>query len=142
MQRLHSQTSEASEAMPAARPRTTAGKGRAARPARRTYHHGDLRRALVDEALRLAAEGGIEAVNIREAARRAGVSPGAPFRHFPDRIALMTAVAEEAARRFRGEVDAALAGAPGDDPLARFRSIGLAYPRSAMRTPAQFVSVS
>ena len=86
------------------------------------YHHGDLRRVLIDAALRLAQEGGLEAVSVREAARRAGVSPGAPFRHFPSRDALMTAVAEEAQRRFRAELEAALAPVPADDPLARFRA--------------------
>jgi len=75
---------------------------------------------------------------VREAARRAGVSPGAPFRHFPSRDALMNAVATEAQRRFRAEIDAALAEAPADDPLARFRSLGLAYLRWAMRNPAYF----
>src|SRR5713226_4202940 len=75
------------------------------------YHHGDLKRVLVDAALRLAEEGGAEGVSVREAARRAGVSPGAPFRHFPNRVALLTAVAEEAQRRFRAEIDAALSEA-------------------------------
>ena len=76
------------------------------------YHHGDLRRVLIDAALELVGEGGPEAVSVREAARRAGVSPGAPFRHFPSRDALMQAVAEEAQRRFRAEIVAALAEAP------------------------------
>ncbi|MFZ2156862.1 MAG: helix-turn-helix domain-containing protein, partial [Bradyrhizobium sp.] len=73
------------------------------------YHHGDLKRVLVEAALELAEAGGPEAVSVREAARRAGVSPGAPFRHFPSRDALMAAVAAEAQRRFRAEIDAALA---------------------------------
>jgi AcrR family transcriptional regulator len=106
------------------------------------YHHGDLKRVLIDAALQLAAEGGAEAVSVREAARRAGVSPGAPFRHFPSRVALMTAVAEEAQRRFRAEIDAALAQAPAGDPLARFRCFGLAYLRWAMRNPAHFEIIS
>ena len=59
--------------------------GRAAKP----YHHGDLRRVLIEAALALAEEGGIEQISVREAARRAGVSPGAPFRHFESRDALM-----------------------------------------------------
>ena len=79
---------------------------------------------------------------MREAARRAGVSPGAPFRHFESRDALMTAVAEEAQRRFRAEIDAALAEAPAGDPLARFRKLGLAYLRWAMRNPAHFEIIS
>src|SRR6202011_5948381 len=111
------------------------------RPARRPllppkpYHHGDLKRVLIDAALGLVEEGGAEAVSVREAARRAGVSPGAPFRHFPSRDALITAVAEEAQRRFRVEIEITLSGAPADDPLGRFRRIGLAYLRWAMRNP-------
>jgi AcrR family transcriptional regulator len=111
-------------------------------PAPKPYHHGDLKRVLIDAALALVEEGGADAVNVREAARRAGVSPGAPFRHFPSRVALMTAVAEEAQRRFRAEIDTALAKAPAGDPLARFRSLGLAYLRWAMRNPAHFEIIS
>src|SRR5664279_3541429 len=106
------------------------------------YHHGDLRRVLSDAALGLAEEGGAEAVSVREAARRAGVSPGAPFRHFESRDALMTAVAEEAQRRFRAEIDATLAEVPPGDPLARFRKLGLAYLRWAMRNTAHFEIIS
>ncbi len=108
----------------------------------RPYHHGDLKRVLVDAALRLVAEAGADAVSVREAARRAGVSPGAPFRHFANRVALMTAVAEEAQRRFRAEIEAALRRAPAGDPLARFRCIGLSYLRWAMRNPAYFEIIS
>jgi AcrR family transcriptional regulator len=106
------------------------------------YHHGDLRRVLIDAALKLAADGGPEAISVREAARRAGVSPGAPFRHFESREALMTAVASEAQRRFRAEIDTAMAEAPANDPLGRFRSFGLAYLRWAMRNPAHFEIIS
>ena len=116
---------------------------RAARvPAPKPYHHGDLRRVLIDAALKLVGEGGADAVSVREAARRAGVSPGAPFRHFPSRDALMSAVAEEAQRRFRAEIDAALSEAPAGDPLARFRCFGLAYLRWAIRNPAHFEIIS
>src|SRR5882672_7678585 len=94
----------------------------AGHPPPKPYHHGDLRRVLIDAALGLAEEGGAEAVSVREAARRAGVSPGAPFRHFPSRVALMTAVAEEAQRRFRAEIEVALSEVPAGDPLARFRA--------------------
>src|SRR6266478_2396216 len=116
-------------------------------PAPKPYHHGDLRRVLIDAALQLAEEGGAEQISVREAARRAGVSPGAPFRHFETRDALMTAVAEEAQRRFRAEIQTALAEATaGDllsrDPLRRFRKLGLAYLRWAMRNPAHFEIIS
>jgi AcrR family transcriptional regulator len=107
------------------------------------YHHGDLRRALIDAALRLAEEeGGPGQISVREAARRAGVSPGAPFRHFETRDALMTAVAEEAQRRVRGEIERALAAVPASDPLGRIRSFGLAYLCWAMRNPAHFEIIS
>ena len=122
------------------RPRRRPGR----RPARapKPYHHGDLRRVLIDAALKLAEEGGVEQVSVREAARRAGVSPGAPFRHFESRDALLLAVAEEAQRRFRAEIETALAHVPPDDPLRRFRNFGLAYLRWAMRNPAHFEIIS
>jgi AcrR family transcriptional regulator len=122
----------------AAKPRRPAPRARAAKP----YHHGDLRRVLIDAALQLVGEGGPEAVSVREAARRAGVSPGAPFRHFPSRDALMQAVAEEAQRRFRAEIEAALATAALGDPLGRFRCLGLAYLHWAMRNPTHFEIIS
>src|SRR3954471_4857048 len=127
----------------AKRSTTKSGRRTARRaPAPKPYHHGDLRRVLIDAALQLVGEGGPDAVSVREAARRAGVSPGAPFRHFPSRDALMQAVAEEAQRRFRTEIEAALAGAPAGDPLGRFRCLGLAYLRWAMRNPTHFEIIS
>jgi AcrR family transcriptional regulator len=123
----------------AAKPRRRpAGRQAAPKP----YHHGDLRRVLIEAALELVEQGGVETVSVREAARRAGVSPGAPFRHFPSRTALLTAVAEEAQRRFRAEIAAAMAELPGADPLARFRCLGIAYLRWAMRNPAHFEVIS
>jgi len=127
--------------MPApARPRRPSTRGR--RPKSKPYHHGDLRRVLVDAGFQLVEEGGPERLSVREAARRAGVSPGAPFRHFENREALMAAVAMEAQRRFRAEIGAALSDTPPGDPLARFRSLGLAYLRWAMLNPAHFEIIS
>jgi len=127
---------------PAAKSPSTKPRRTTRAPAAKPYHHGDLRRVLVDAAMQLVGEGGPEAVSVREAARRAGVSPGAPFRHFPSRDALMQAVAEEAQRRFRAEIEHALAGAPASDPLGRFRCLGLAYLRWAMRNPTHFEIIS
>src|SRR5512144_2694595 len=123
---------------PAAKPRRRAARAAGPKP----YHHGDLRRVLIDAALQWVGEGGAEAVSVREAARRAGVSPGAPFRHFPSRDALMQAVAEEAQRRFRAEIGVALSHTPAGDTLARFRALGLAYVRWAMRNPTHFEIIS
>ena len=128
---------------------TTRSKRRPAKnpaPLSKPYHHGDLRRALIEAALQLAEQGGAATVSVREAARRAGVSPGAPFRHFPSRDALMNAVAEEAQRRFRAEIEAALAEVPAsnltNNPLGRFRCLGLAYLRWAMKNPTHFEIIS
>ena len=67
---------------------------RAARPARRRdYHHGDLRRALLDATEALLLESGLETFSLRECARRAGVSHGAPAHHFGDVRGLLTAFA-------------------------------------------------
>jgi len=97
---------------------------------------------LIDAGFRLVEEGGVEQLSMREAARRAGVSPGAPFRHFDSREALVTAVAIEAQRRFRAEIVVALQETPSGDPLARLRSFGLAYLRWAMRNPTHFEIIS
>ena len=58
------------------------------------YHHGNLKEALVNATVKLIEERGVEKVSVREAAKRVGVSSGAPFRRFPTRTALLTAVAE------------------------------------------------
>src|SRR6478752_5114999 len=60
---------------------------------RNTYHHGDLKRALTEAALGLVAEKGPKGFTLREVARRAGVSPAAPYRHFSDKAQLVAAVA-------------------------------------------------
>jgi AcrR family transcriptional regulator len=107
----------------------------ARRAKRKTYHHGALRETLIATALELLDEGGREAVHMREAARRAGVSPGAPFRHFPDREGLLAALAGAVGAEFRASSERAIASA-GPNPLRQFRAMGLAYIRCsrAMRT--------
>lgn len=109
---------------------------------RRGYHHGNLREALVTATLRLIEQDGPESVTVRDAARAAGVSSGAPFRHFPNREALMAAVATEAQRRFRTEIAAALLKVKEDDPLARFRALGVAYVAWALNNPTHFQVIS
>ncbi|WP_437571721.1 WHG domain-containing protein [Sorangium sp. So ce542] len=112
-----------------------AGRAPSKRPAR-GYHHGDLKRALVDEGLALLEEAGIEAVRVREAARRVGVSPAAPFRHFPSREDFLRAVALAGMERFEVVSAAEIASAP--TPLLRFRALGLASVRFALEHPALF----
>ncbi|MER9342330.1 TetR/AcrR family transcriptional regulator [Mesorhizobium sp. M0601] len=114
-----------------------------AKSSRRTsYHHGNLREALIDAAVQLVEEGGLDNVSVREAAKRAGVSPGAPFRHFSNKTALMTAVAEQAMSRFRSEITKAVEHVATDDPIERFAAVGVAYLRWAIRNPTHFQIIS
>lgn len=101
------------------------------------YHHGDLRRALLRGALELLAEGGPAHLTLRGAARRAGVSPAAPYRHFTDKRALLAAVAEEGFVA----LERACLEAIGDDhasPIEVYRRRGLAYVRFAAEHPAHY----
>jgi AcrR family transcriptional regulator len=109
----------------------------AARKRKRAYHHGDLRRALLDQALALAAERGPEALTLREAARRAGVTEAAPYRHFRSKEALVAALAEEGFGALLARVRRALARAPGR-AAARLSALGVAYLRFAQERPAHF----
>lgn len=109
-----------------------------AKPAPRAYHHGNLRQAMIDAAIAIVAESGAEAVTIREAARRAGVSSGAPFRHFPSRLALMTAVAEEGMTRLRVSAQKSLAACASEHPLARLMAIGDGYLAWAFANPTHY----
>jgi AcrR family transcriptional regulator len=98
-----------------------------------TYHHGDLANALVTAALAALETSGPDAVSLRELAAGLGVSRAAPYRHFPDRDALMAAVA---ARGFDGLIEiyeTALAG-PGDG-RERLRAAMLGYMAFARRRP-------
>lgn len=103
----------------------------------RPYHHGDLRRALTDGALALVAEVGPQAFTLRELARRIGVSHAAPYRHFADKRALMTALAVEGGTALHDRIAAAMKSA-GDALRAQFLSAGYAYVRFAIDQPALF----
>ena len=112
-------------------------------PARRTYHHGDLRRALLDAGIALARDGGPDAVVLREATRRAGVVPNAAYRHFASRHALLQAVRAAALSALAVAMEKELAAAaPPADPAAfaraSLRAIGTAYLRFARTEPGLF----
>ncbi len=108
--------------------------------ARRGYHHGNLREALVDATLALIAEKGPAGFTIAEAARLAGVSPAAPYRHFRDSEALL---AEVALRGF-DRLAEALAAAWNDgrpDPSTAFEALGHAYLGFARTEPAYYAAM-
>ena len=106
------------------------------RKPRRPYHHGNLRRALLDEALAtIHAEGG-EGLTLREIGARVGVSRTALYRHFADKRALLTAVATEGFRMLREQLVAAWEkGERGD---AAFHAMGVAYLRFAVDNPSHY----
>lgn len=109
---------------------------------RDSYHHGHLREALIQAAVELIDEKGVDGLSVREAAKRAGVSPGAPFRHFATKTALLTAVAEQATQRLRQRVEAALHNQRDAAPLTRFGAIGHAYLQWAAAHPTHFRVIS
>lgn len=111
-------------------------------PEPRAYHHGNLREALIEAAVELIERDGLDKLSVREAAKRAGVSPGAPFRHFATKTALLTAVAEQATQRLRMHVEEAVAAASEAPPLARFGAIGHAYIEWARANPTHFRVIS
>ena len=105
------------------------------RSGRHPYHHGDLRRALLREADAVLRAEGAGALSLREVARRAGVSPAAPYAHFPDKEALLAALAAEGFRRLTRDLRAAFKGA-AHDPLRRLKAMTAEYVRFAVTHPA------
>jgi AcrR family transcriptional regulator len=95
----------------------------------RRYHHGDLRAALVDAAIVLIAERGVQGFSLAEASRRVGVTTAAPYRHFADREELLAAVAVRGVQTFTAmaEADADSAGPPEQ----RLAAVASAYVRFA-----------
>jgi AcrR family transcriptional regulator len=107
------------------------------RGGRRSYHHGNLREALIEAALDLIAEKGPAGFTFAEAARQAGVSPAAPYRHFRDRDALMADVARRGFERFEQQLTAAWdEGRP--NLRQAFERLGKAYLGFARTEPAYY----
>ena len=109
---------------------------------RSTYRHGDLRQALLDAGIDMAREGGPDAVVLREATRRTGVSPNAAYRHFADRDALVSAVSDAAAGASAAVIEAEWNAVPDGSPVAtahaHLRAVGVGYLRFARNEPGLF----
>jgi AcrR family transcriptional regulator len=88
------------------------------------YHHGDLRRALIDAARRLLEAEGPSALSLRAVAREAGVSPAAPYHHFKDKAELLEAVAQEGWAKLDERLGRAKSVAPSQDAMT---ALGVAY---------------
>jgi AcrR family transcriptional regulator len=106
-------------------------------PKGRGYHHGDLRATLLRVGLELVAERGITGFTLREVARRAGVSHAAPYHHFTDRGALVSAIVAESYTALAAALEDAAAQA-GDDPLERIQAMGEAYVGFALASPDRY----
>ncbi len=111
-------------------------------PARATYHHGDLRRALLEISLTLIAERGPDGFSLREAARAVGVSPAAAYRHFADKPEVLAALAAEGHGRLAAAMEKALGKLESADPRTRaveaLVTIGQAYVEFAVKNPSFF----
>jgi AcrR family transcriptional regulator len=101
----------------------------------RPYHHGDLRRALVDAARRILEAEGPTALSLRAVAREAGVSPAAPYHHFKDKAELLDAVADEGWQMLDAGMAKAKAEAP---PRESLTALGIAYVCFARENPALY----
>jgi AcrR family transcriptional regulator len=105
---------------------------------RATYHHGDLRRALIDAAVAIIGDRGAEAFTLREAARRLGVNHRAAYRHFADKTSLLAAVAEQGFAALVELTRAEIAEAGATDAEGRLLAMARAYVAWADRHPAHF----
>ena len=114
------------------------------RAQKQSYHHGDLRHALLSAAIPLLRKGGPEALTMRALARAAGVSPMAPYRHFADRAALVTAVADEGFKRLYAQLRAAAEspertlGKAQQTARGGLQAIALAYVQFALAHPDEY----
>jgi AcrR family transcriptional regulator len=104
--------------------------------ARTTFHHGDLRDALLQAGLAMARTGGADAIVLREATRRAGVTPRAAYRHFADHDALLRAVAAAALAEMAVTIGRRQLGATGGVSL--LTGVGLGYIQFALDEPGWF----
>lgn len=121
----------------AARQSAAAASDVARAPGQARYHHGELRRALVDAADALLDEGGPEAVSLREVARRLGVTAPATYRHFEDKETLLVAVAVRGFDEFRAAMGRAAMRA-GKDSAHALNEMAQAYVAFALDRPGRF----
>lgn len=102
-------------------------------PVKEAYHHGDLRRELLQAAMEMVEQDGIEALSLRRLAERVGVSPPALYHHFRDKQALLCAIGEAAIGRFEGQMQDGLLEVQGLE--ARFERFVTIYVRFALDHP-------
>jgi AcrR family transcriptional regulator len=101
---------------------------------KQSYHHGDLKAELISAGLKLLSEEGYAGFSLRKVARACGVSQTAPYRHFEDKDALVTAIMMQAMAAFNNSLEAAVNKHPGN-PRSQIKEMGLAYIRFFVENP-------
>ena len=109
----------------------------AAMPKKKTYHHGDLKNALIQAGTQIVSQEGVQGLSLRKVAQRAGVSHAAPYAHFADKQALIAAISTEGYRRLYAEISAAGQRYAGD-PLRQLVEGAWAYVQFALNDPDHF----
>jgi AcrR family transcriptional regulator len=97
----------------------------------KSYHHGDLKNALIQAGVEILSREGLEGLSLRKVAQRAGVSHNAPYSHFPDKQSLIAAISTEGFKQLYEGLDAAISSYP-DDPKRQLQEGAWAYVQFAM----------
>src|SRR5512136_3240274 len=106
-------------------------------PGKKSYHHGDLKNALIKAGADILSKEGVSALSLRKVAQKAGVSHAAPYAHFADKQALIAAISTEGYKKLYEQI-AQVAGQYRSDPLRRFVEVSWAYVQFALDEPDQF----
>jgi AcrR family transcriptional regulator len=104
---------------------------------RRTYHHGDLKNALIQAGVEILAKESVEGLTLRKVAQRAGVSHNAPYSHFPDKQSLIAAISTEGFKQLYGELDTVIS-IYSNDPKRQLQEGAWAYVQFAMNNTEIF----
>jgi AcrR family transcriptional regulator len=103
----------------------------------KSYHHGDLKNALIQAGVEILSKEGVGGLSLRKVAQRAGVSHNAPYSHFPDKQSLIAAISTEGFKQLYRGLDAAISSYP-DDPKRQLQEGAWAYVQFAMDSTDTF----
>ncbi|MBI5353941.1 MAG: TetR/AcrR family transcriptional regulator [Chloroflexi bacterium] len=104
---------------------------------KKSYHHGDLKNALISAAIEIVAQEGVYGLTLRKAARKAGVSHNAPYAHFTDKQALIAAIAVDGHSKIQSLISKVVEKYP-NDPLQQLVHLAWAYVQFGLRSPAHY----